>query len=117
MLLGNSGKLTPVPLNQNGFNPNAQLPYGLTTSALKMALQAYLDFLTAINASLIQRGSPRLEQLLMPANFSSIVGELVKANIPLYCPSLVVNKYHNGHPDLLPAGSHQATARSMLARA
>ncbi|WP_208766686.1 hypothetical protein [Nostoc flagelliforme] len=26
------------------------------------------------------------------------------SNIPKYCSSLVKNQYHNGHPDLIPAG-------------
>jgi hypothetical protein len=40
----------------------------------------------------------------MPANFSSIVGEFTTVAIPKYCPGLVKNQYHNGHPDLLPVG-------------
>jgi hypothetical protein len=40
----------------------------------------------------------------MPANFSSIVGEFMSSNIPKYCSSIVKNKYHNGHPDMIPAG-------------
>jgi hypothetical protein len=40
----------------------------------------------------------------MPANFSSMVGEFMNAAIPKYCPALVKNTYHNGHPDLIPAG-------------
>jgi hypothetical protein len=40
----------------------------------------------------------------MPANFSSIVGEFIKMNIPRYCQTLANNRYHNGHPDLIPSG-------------
>ena len=40
----------------------------------------------------------------MPANFSSIVGEFMAMTIPKYCRSLVMNQYHNGHPDLIPKG-------------
>jgi hypothetical protein len=40
----------------------------------------------------------------MPANFSSIVGEFMNMAIPRYCSTLVKNQYHNGHPDLIPAG-------------
>lgn len=47
----------------------------------------------------------RLEKMLMPANFSSIVGEFMSAAIPKYCLTLVKNKYHNGHPDLIPIGA------------
>ena len=40
----------------------------------------------------------------MPANFSSLVGEFMSATIPKYCPTLVKNQFHNGHPDLVPQG-------------
>src|SRR5260370_30436529 len=40
----------------------------------------------------------------MPANFSSMVGEFVGAAIPKFHPAIVRNRYHNGHPDLIPAG-------------
>ena len=40
----------------------------------------------------------------MPANFSSMVGEFMISSVPKYCPGLVKNAYHNGHPDLIPAG-------------
>jgi len=40
----------------------------------------------------------------MPANFSSIVCEFMNISIPKYCPTLVKNRYHNGHPDLVPKG-------------
>jgi len=40
----------------------------------------------------------------MPAGFSSIVGEFMNLTIPRYCANLVKNKYHNGHPDLIPRG-------------
>jgi hypothetical protein len=33
-----------------------------------------------------------------------MVGEFMNIRIPLYCDTLVKNKYHNGHPDLIPAG-------------
>ncbi|MEH2255871.1 hypothetical protein [Nostoc sp.] len=41
---------------------------------------------------------------MMPANFSSMVGEFMISNIPKYCSNLVKNQYHNGHPDLILAG-------------
>ena len=39
----------------------------------------------------------------MPANFSGMVGEFMVSSIPKYCSNVVKNRYHNGHPDLLPA--------------
>jgi hypothetical protein len=42
--------------------------------------------------------------MLMPANFSSMVGEFMSSTLPKYCPTIIKNKYHNGHPDLIPVG-------------
>lgn len=66
-------------------------------------MQDLLDFLSIINNQLITKKIPRIEEILMQANFSSLVGEFIKTNIPKYCKTLVSNKYHNGHPDLIPA--------------
>ena len=94
----------PVPLNPNGFNPNTQLPFGLQTDHILSAMQEFLDFLGFVNTALLSKKIPRLESFLMPANFSSMVGEFMNAAIPKYCSTLVKNTYHNGHPDLIPAG-------------
>lgn len=67
-------------------------------------MQEFLDFLGFINAQLHTRSIARLESMLMSANFSSIVGEFMASAIPKYCASLVKNRHHNGHPDLVPRG-------------
>jgi len=95
---------TPTPLDPDGFNPLARLPYGLTTEHVQLALQEFLTFLGYINQQLVTRELARLECMLMPANFSSLVGEFLGSGIPKYCPGLVRNRYHNGYPDMLPAG-------------
>lgn len=92
----------PVPLNPSGFNRNAEIPYGLKPTHIGRAMQDFLDFLGFINAQLNTKQIERLESFLMPANFSSMVGEFMGSAIPKYCKSLVRNKYHNGHPDMLP---------------
>lgn len=101
---------TPAPLASGGFNQKAQLPYGLTIDHIKAAMQEFLDFLGFINTQLNSRGISRLESMLMPANFSSMVGEFMNANIPRYCNRLVKNTHHNGHPDLIPTGLFQGNA-------
>lgn len=97
---------TPRPLDPNGFNANAVLPYGVTSAHFKPAMQDFLDFLGFINLQLNSKQIPRMESFLMPANFSSMVGEFVIAAIPKYCPTIVKNCYHNGHPDLIPKGTY-----------
>jgi hypothetical protein len=100
----------PLPLNPKGFNKNAKIPFGLTVGHIQAAMQEFADFLGFINSQLNTRSIPRLESFMMPANFSSLVGEFVNASIPKYCKTLVKNRYHNGHPDLIPAGKFQGDA-------
>lgn len=95
---------TPVPVDRAKFNQQCQLPYGLETNHIAEAMEEFIDFLGFLNQQLHVKGLPRLESFLMPANFSSIVGEFMNLRIPEHCPGLVKNQYHNGHPDLIPAG-------------
>lgn len=101
---------SPLALDPDGFNPNCVLPYGLSTGAVRSSMQSFLDFLGFINAQLRTKELPRLESMLMAANFSSMVGEFLGANIPKHCPTLARNRYHNGHPDLIPAGQFKGEA-------
>lgn len=94
------------PVNPNGFNPKVKLPYGCTTGHIQKAMEDFVDFLSFINAQLYTNKMPKLESFLMPANFSSIVGEFMTTTIPKYCKSLTKNNYHNGHPDLVPKGMY-----------
>lgn len=93
----------PAPLDPDGFNPNAKIPHGCTTKHIRAAMQEFLDFIGFINSQMQTRSIPRLETMLMPANFSSIVGEFMNSTIPKHCTTVVKNRYHNGHPDLIPA--------------
>ena len=93
----------PTPVLASSFNPSANIPYGCTTDHIHQAMNDFIEFLGFINQQLHTKGIKRLESMLMPANFSSMVGEFAIASIPNYCSSLVKNQYHNGHPDLIPA--------------
>lgn len=85
------------------FNEHASLPCGCTIEHVRLAMQDFISFLGFINTQLNTRSLQRLEVMLMPANFSSLVGEFAISAIPKYCPTLVKNRFHNGHPDLIPA--------------
>jgi len=94
----------PIKVDPQGFNPSVKLPYGLTTTHFRKSMESFTSFLGLINQTLHATGLDRLEHILMPANFSSIVGEFVGASIPKFCPNLIRNRHPNGHPDLIPAG-------------
>lgn len=95
---------SPIPVLEEDFNAQAQLPYGCTIEHIRLAMNSFADFLGYVNRQLNTKGILRLESMLMSANFSSMVGEYLKASIAENCPTLVKNRYHNGHPDLIPTG-------------
>lgn len=94
----------PDPVKIEHFNPNAVIPFGVTIEHVCAAMNDFIDFMKMVNVRLHENASPRFETMLMPANFSSIVGEFLIANLPKHSPGVVKNRYHNGHPDILPAG-------------
>ena len=98
---------TPLPLSSNGFNSSAVLPYGLEVAHVQSAMQDFLDFVSFVNNQLYTKTIPRLESMLMSANFSSIVGEFMSSAIPKYCNTLTKNRHHNGHPDLVPVSFYK----------
>src|SRR5215216_101211 len=94
---------TPVTLDDNSFNYSAKFPYDLQINHIQSAMNDFLTFLEFVNSQLHTKQIERLEVMLMPANFSSIVGEFMSSTIPKHCSTIVKNRYHNGHPDLIPA--------------
>ena len=95
---------TPEPVDPTAFNPHCRLPFGLDIGHVKAAMEEFVDFLGFINPQLNRKKIPRIESFLMPANFSSMVGEFMHIGIEKHCPTLIKNRYHNGHPDLIPKG-------------
>lgn len=98
--------ILPEPVEESGFNPNAKIPFGVTTEHVRAAMQDFIGFLTLIDTALQGKGMASLENTIMQANFSSLVGEMMGACIPKHCATIVKNRYHNGHPDILPAGKY-----------
>ena len=47
---------TPIPLKEDGFNSNAQIPCGCTIDHIKAAMEAFLDFIGFINTQLATKG-------------------------------------------------------------
>lgn len=95
----------PEQVDGSQLNSQCQLPYGLNANHVYKAMRDFLEFLGFINQQLHTKSIPRLESFLLPANFSSIVGEFMNMTIPRYCDGLVKNRCHNGHPDRIPTGA------------
>lgn len=103
---GETAACLPVPVSREKFNDQARIPYGCSVDHIHQAMKEFVDFLGFINQQLLTKDLYRLESMMMPANFSSLVGEFISAAVPKYCQGLVRNQYHNGHPDLIPAGAY-----------
>lgn len=102
--------IQPTYPNPDKLNLSCSLPYGLGPLHVLSTMTEFCAFLGHINRALHANELPRLESFLMPAGFSSLVGEFAAANLPKHCLSIVKNNYHNGHPDLVPAGCYEKDA-------
>jgi hypothetical protein len=100
----------PEQPSLENFNANASIPFGVSVENIFHAMVDFTEFLRTIDTELVRKDMARLEDMLMPANFSSMVGEFVTGSLPRHCPTIVKNTYHNGHPDLLPAGKYPGDA-------
>ncbi len=100
----------PPSVRLEYFNPDALIPYGVKVEHVCAAMNGFIDFIRLMNQQLRKNGMPRFESTTMPANFSSIVGEFMSAGIPKHCASIAKNQYHNGHPDMVPAGHFPGNA-------
>ena len=57
-----------------------------------------------MNLHLHDKRLPRLDDMLRPANLSGTISDMLTESLAKHSRSLVVNAYHNGHPDLLVRG-------------
>lgn len=88
------------------FNGEATLPFGLRQDDFRLAMQDVYDFLFDVNTFLLARGLERLDDMLRAANLSGMLSDMLTSSLAKHSRSLVVNDYHNGHPDLLVKGQY-----------
>ncbi len=67
-------------------------------------MQDVYDFLFDINERLLDRGLRRFDDVARPQLISGLCSDLLSDSVGTHARSLVVNKYHNGHPDLVVDG-------------
>lgn len=96
--------------DSGAFNTNAALPYELRTADFEMALRDVYDLLFDLNVSLVTRGLRRLEETVRPAIFSGILSDALAASLARHSRVLTENRFHNGHPDLIPRGRYTSDA-------
>lgn len=86
------------------FNAVAALPYDLRIDDFRIAMQDVYDFFFDVNALLIGKGLPRLDDMLRKQTASGVISDMLTASVAKHSRSLVENRQHNGHPDLVLRG-------------
>jgi hypothetical protein len=87
------------------FPEAAIYPDGITRESLQKAMNTCCQWLSEMNELNARMGIPKVERDLSPATLSTMVSDFFIARLADYSGGkLVVNKKHNGHPDLVPAG-------------
>jgi hypothetical protein len=93
-------------VNQSSFDREAEPPYSLRLDDFQIAMEDVYDFFFDVNTFFLERGLPRLDDLLRPANMSGFLSDMLTASIAKHSRTLAQNCYHNGHPDLLLQGKY-----------
>ncbi len=86
------------------FTPTPVLPYELRLLDFEAAMQDVYDFFYDVNMHLTSKGLARLEDFLRKANLSGTLSDMLTASLAKHSRTLVQNRFHNGHPDLVVQG-------------
>lgn len=92
--------------DESKFNLAADLPFELRIADFRLAMQDAYDFFHDVNKHLVGKGLERLDDMLRPANMSGMLSDMLTASLAKHSRALVVNTFHNGHPDLLVKGHY-----------
>jgi hypothetical protein len=93
-------------VDTTAFNPKAVLPYELRLKDFEIAMQDVYDFFYDVNTLFEAKGLPRLEDELRAAIMSGMLSDMLTASLAKHSRTLIANRYHNGHPDLIVQGKH-----------
>lgn len=86
------------------FNRKAALPFQLRIKDFEMAMQDVYDFFFDVNTGLASKGLERLDDMLRPAIMSGLLSDMLTASVAKHSRTLTINKFFNGHPDLIVNG-------------
>ncbi len=93
------------PKREN-FNPAAQLPFQLRLEDFEIAMQDVYDLFFDVNSGLLEKGLERLDDFLRPAIMSGRLSDLLTASMAKHARVLTLNRFFNGHPDLIVKGAY-----------
>ncbi len=91
---------------RDNFNPTAQLPFQLRLEDFEIAMQDVYDLFFDVNTGLLEKGLERLDDFLRPAIMSGLLSDLLTASMAKHARVLTLNRFFNGHPDLIVKGAY-----------
>jgi len=98
---------------ENWFNPDAELPYGLTAEEVATAIKEFYDFYSELNEFLLGEDHGRLETVIRANNaLSDFVGNVVTEEVAKASDSLMMNQKQDGFPDLLPVENEEYRSKN-----
>ena len=92
--------------DQSKFNAKAAMPYELRLKDFELAMQDVYDYFYDVNQLLTGKGLQRMDEMLRPAIMSGMLSDMLTASMAKHSRTLVQNKSHNGHPDLVVQGKY-----------
>ncbi len=102
------------PADRSGLRAESDLPkalpYGLKPRDFLRVVEDVHEILHDVNSLLASKSYDRLDEMLDSAGFSGFVSRTVVDRLARASVSLVMNRQHNGFPDLLPRGVYRGDA-------
>jgi len=86
------------------------LPFNLVPRDFFRTVEDIHEVLHDLNTMMHQRGYQRMEELLDPAGFSGMISRTGASRLARASHALVVNRRHNGYPDLIVDGQYPANS-------
>jgi hypothetical protein len=99
--------LISATVDRESFNPNAKIPFDLSSNAIGAAIKDLYDILFVVNAALIAKSYSVLEELMLGNAFSGFLGEILVKQLSVHSKQVVRNTRVGGHPDLVPRGKYK----------
>jgi hypothetical protein len=101
---------TLAPVDRSGLRQPADLPWALphhlNPQVVFRLVEDLHQLLYDLNTQLDARGYEPMERLLDSAGFSGFISRAIADRIAAQSRALVLNRYHNGYPDLLPRDTY-----------
>lgn len=89
--------------NEDWFNPDADLPYGVEPNEVRTAIKEFYNFYDDLNRFLMREDHGRIETVLRANNaLSDFIGNVATEELAQASDALIMNQKQDGFPDILP---------------